>query len=280
MSENANDEIERSEHMSLSVGEQLKAKREEKSMSINDVASQTRITIRHLEALEKSQYGKLPGKTYIIGFSKAYARCVGLDETEIAAQLREELAETDQLNSPNFTETYEPVSASRIPPKALAWTAAIIGFIALAALLIWSNAQLNRGNDATDSEDVAEEINGDISEEIPPAEQPIPTGKVVMTATGDVWLEIYDFGRNTLFENTMKAGDTYEIPADANDPLIVTGRPDLITFTVGDNVIKPLGDGRNTIKNVRVSAKALIDYNSSSEDTAPQVPSSEINNPN
>lgn len=276
MSDNADDEQVLSEHQTLSVGAKLKAKREEKSMSLEDVASKTRVTIRHLEAIENSEYSKLPGKTYVIGFTKSYARCVDLNDAEIAAELREELANSDQFINSHHIESYEPASASRIPSKALAWTAAVIGFIALAGLLIWSNAQLNRD----DSGPV--EANGTIAadepvENAPAPEAPLPTGKVILTAKGEVWLEVYDFNRETLYENIMNIGDTYEVPADANDPLIVTGRADLIEFTVGDKVIKPLGDGKNTTKNVRISAEALVKYDASTDTEAPQVPSAEIN---
>lgn len=277
MSDNADDEQILSEHQTLTVGAKLKAKREEMSMSLEAVAAKTRVTMRHLEAIENSQYSKLPGKTYLIGFTKSYARCVELNDAQIAAELREELAESDQFTNNHHIESYEPASANRIPPKALAWTAAVIGFIALAGLLIWSNARFNRGD--SDTVDSSETIAADETpEDKPITAQPIlATGKVVLTAKGEVWLEVYDFDRNTLYENTMNIGDTYELPADAKDPLIVTGRPDLVEFTVGDKVIKPLGDGQSTIKNVRISAEALAKYDASADNSAPQVPSAEIN---
>lgn len=293
MSDNNDDENTPSQHRALNVGEQLKAEREKLSMSLEDVASKTRVTMRHLEAIENSQYSKLPGKTYIIGFTKSYARCVGLNDAEIAAELREELSSSDHFTNVHHVESYEPASANRIPSKALAWTAAVVGFIALAALLIWTNAQLNRGADGeADAGADNSEIASNAANETQTAasakaandkaadEAALATGKVVLTAKGEVWLEIYDFDRKTLFENTMKVGDTFEVPADAKDPLIVTGRPDLVEFTVGGKTIKPLGDGQSTIKNVRVSAQALAQYDASAANSAPQVPSEEINNRN
>ncbi len=264
MSDSAIDENEHSEHSAGTVGEYLKSEREKASMSIEDIAGKTRITLRHLEALEASQHSKLPGKTYIIGFAKAYARSLGLDESKISVQLREELAESDQLTNHNYIESFEPAAASRIPSKALAWTFAIIVAIALAAYLIWRTAQMDLNSN---DEIIAEETNSanpdtDAAQDGDSETQDtISLGKVIMTASDEVWLKISDADKNTIYENVMQAGDSYEIPADANDPVILTGRPDVLKFTVGGKAIKPLGDGKSTIKDVGVSAQALIDFN-------------------
>ncbi len=264
MPDDANDVNEQSEHGAGTVGERLKTEREKASMSLEDVASKTRITMRHLEALEASQHNKLPSKTYILGFAKAYARTLGLDDSEIAAQLRQELADSDQLTNHNHVETFEPASASRIPSKALAWPIAIIAAITLAAYLIWRTAQMDislsdkmMSQETNETDAVAETKRSDDSN----ATEIITAGKVIMTATDEVWLQISDADNVTLYENVMQAGDNYEIPADANGPVILTGRPDVLKFTVGGKAIKPLGDGKSTIKNVGVSAQALIDFN-------------------
>lgn len=261
MSDDANDANEQSEHVVTTVGERLQSEREKASMSLEDVAGKTRITIRHLEALEASEHNKLPGKTYILGFAKAYARALGLDDAEIAAQLREELAQSDELTNHNYVETFEPASSSRIPSKALAWTIAIIAAIALAAYLIWRTAQMDlSGPDEVVTEEVSD-TGSEAEQSENDAQEVITTGKVIMTATDEVWLQISDADNKTIYENVMKAGDSYEIPADANKPVILTGRPDVLKFTVGGKAIKPLGDGKSTIKDVGVSAQALIDFN-------------------
>lgn len=245
-----------------SAGAILKAEREKQSMTLNDVADKTRITLRHLEAIENSHYSKLPGKTYIVGFAKAYARAVGLNDADIAAQLREELALSDDVPS-RHVETYEPAAASSVPPKALAWTVAIIAGIALSAFVIWRVAQLDGTPSSDDAVEISEETNeAEDNSEAKPEPETITAGKVVMSATDEVWLQISDADGKTIYENVMQSGDSYEIPADANAPTILTGRPDVLTFTVGGKAIKPLGDGTRTIKGVGVSAQALIDFNS------------------
>ena len=71
------------------VGEHLRAAREEKGLSLEDIAAQTRIPQRHLESLETADWDKLPAPTYTMGFAKSYAGAVGLDRADIGEQLKE-----------------------------------------------------------------------------------------------------------------------------------------------------------------------------------------------
>ena len=64
-----------------SVGDRLKAAREAKKLSLEDIADQTRIPLRHLQNLEAGDWSALPAPTYTIGFAKSYASAVGLDRT-------------------------------------------------------------------------------------------------------------------------------------------------------------------------------------------------------
>ena len=52
------------------VGERLRAAREEKKLSLEDIAAQTRIPQRHLESIENAEWDKLPAPTYTVGFGR------------------------------------------------------------------------------------------------------------------------------------------------------------------------------------------------------------------
>src|SRR3546814_8106485 len=73
---------------------------------------------------------------------------------------------------------------------------------------------------------------------MPPAP---PAGNVVLTATDTVWLRIYDGNDKRLFEKEMAAGETYTVPADAQNPQILTGRPQALRVTIGGKEVAPLG---------------------------------------
>src|SRR5690349_11207547 len=74
-----------------SVGQRLRAAREARSQTLEDVATETRIPIRHLRSIEDGAWGDLPAPTYTVGFARNYANAIGLDGPEIARELREEM---------------------------------------------------------------------------------------------------------------------------------------------------------------------------------------------
>jgi cytoskeleton protein RodZ len=111
------------------VGERLRAAREEKGISLEDIAAQTRIPQRHLASIETADWDTLPAPTYTIGFAKSYASAVGLDRTEIGNQLREEMG--GQRFASNAADVFEPADPRRTMPKGL-----VIGGIIAVAVLI------------------------------------------------------------------------------------------------------------------------------------------------
>ncbi|HLB59242.1 MAG TPA: helix-turn-helix domain-containing protein [Bdellovibrionota bacterium] len=64
------------------LGQFLKRHRELKGISLEEIASITKIGTPLLTALEGDQYERLPSKPFVKGYLKAYANCVGLDVTE------------------------------------------------------------------------------------------------------------------------------------------------------------------------------------------------------
>ena len=55
----------------------------------------------------------------------------------------------------------------------------------------------------------------------------------------------------------MKAGDKYVVPKDAINPMIVTGRPLMLTVSIDGKEVAPLGTAERTIADVGVSAAKL-----------------------
>lgn len=68
--------------MSLTLGEKLRQARDERGISISEVAEQTRISPMYLELIENDDYSTLPGGIFNKGFVKSYAKYVGIDEQE------------------------------------------------------------------------------------------------------------------------------------------------------------------------------------------------------
>jgi cytoskeleton protein RodZ len=70
------------------VGQRLKQAREAQGLSLNEISARTRITLRHLKALEEGAEGELPEVFYIRGFLKKYAEVVGLSPGDVADAYR------------------------------------------------------------------------------------------------------------------------------------------------------------------------------------------------
>jgi len=68
--------------MPVSLGEKLRQAREERGISISEVAEQTRISPHYLKSIENNDFKILPGGIFNKGFIKSFARYVGVDESE------------------------------------------------------------------------------------------------------------------------------------------------------------------------------------------------------
>lgn len=63
-------------------GDYLKRQREDRNISLREVAHLTMITERYLDSLEKDDYAKLPEGPYIRGYISSYATAIGIDANE------------------------------------------------------------------------------------------------------------------------------------------------------------------------------------------------------
>ncbi|WP_397590239.1 helix-turn-helix domain-containing protein [Sphingorhabdus sp.] len=73
------------------IGARLNQARLMANLALQDIADRTKISLRFLSAIENDDFSALPGRVYIFGFTKAFARAVGLDEESMVAALREKM---------------------------------------------------------------------------------------------------------------------------------------------------------------------------------------------
>lgn len=250
-------EFEQDQLFGTPVGERLRVAREEKGLSLDDIARQTRIPIRHLEHIERGEWDALPALTYSVGFARSYANCVGLDGPAIGAELREHLGGLPRAQSAPAAY-YEPADPARVPPWSLALIAAVIAALLVVGYMVWRKQ-------AVDDPGIDESPIADAPAPAPkaalgpaaPAAQSA-TGPVVLTATSDVWLRIYSPDGTDLYKGMMRSGERYQVPAGAAAPLIRTGRPNALQIDVGTTRIPPLGQPEQVIANVSLKPADLL----------------------
>jgi cytoskeletal protein RodZ len=73
----------------MTLGQQLRAAREEKGIALKDAAEAIRARVEVLQAFEADDYASLPPPVYAKGFLKSYAQFLGLDAQKLREQLDE-----------------------------------------------------------------------------------------------------------------------------------------------------------------------------------------------
>ncbi len=117
-----------------SVGAELRAGRLARGEDLSEVASRLRIRREQLEAIEGSDYSRLPGRTYSIGFVRAYSDYLGLDAKEMVARFKAE-AEAGEVSAPAGELVFPEADDESKMPRG---TMVVIAIAVLAALYgIW-----------------------------------------------------------------------------------------------------------------------------------------------
>jgi cytoskeleton protein RodZ len=259
--------VETSETRESTVGAQLRAAREARGQTLDEIAQQTRIPARHLAQIEEGQLEGLPAATYSVGFVKAYARTVGLDPTDLSQQFRSELSHSPAATTRIAYEPYEPADPTRLPPRLLAIVALLIAILLAAGYAVWRSGLISgQGTDAPAQ--LAAQGDGTTAPgntaapaaatPATPAPAPAATGgAVVLTAVQPVWLKVSERAGATLFIGTLDQGKNFTVPATATDPVIRTGKPEALGVTVGGQPVAPLGKPAHVVSNLSLKPDFL-----------------------
>lgn len=255
------------------TGAILMAARAAAGMELADVARETRVPIRHLRALEADKHDDLPALPYAIGFVKSYARAVGLDSETMANQFRSETSKSAHVPTPI---SLEPLDERRVPSRGL-WVGSLVAIIVIiAGLSAWGAGAFDPPLSAAPEITAAviadpavpdpsgPELSGDIG--VPAAVPAIPTGTtgaaigpVVLTASRDVWVKIWDKASgDTLKVGVLTAGESVAIPADRPGLTLWTGMAGALSVSVGGRALPPLGGPVETVRDVSLLPVDLL----------------------
>ena len=246
------------------IGPQLRAAREQKGLTLEQVAAETRISRSHLAYLEAGEFDKLAGRTYAVGFARTYAKTVGLNEQDVVEMVRAEMnVEREREDRAALAgSNFEPGDPARAPGGKLVWFSLFAIVLLLLGIFFAARVFVSPAADipSLTEQQAAEEREAAAAQATSraEAEEPVDTGgAVVFTAEGEAWVRFYDENGRVLSEQTLQEGDSYTVPADAVGPQIITGRPDLLAITVGGRPVPKLSEELVTVQDVPVSAAAL-----------------------
>ncbi len=118
--------------MAETLGEKLRLAREARGITLSEVAAQTRIAARYLEAIEEDNYKPLPGGVFNKGFIKAYAKYVGVDEQEALDDYARAVA--SQSESEIDDNRYRRPSVMTDDRNRSSWSSLVFAVIILALM--------------------------------------------------------------------------------------------------------------------------------------------------
>ena len=133
----------------MSLGTTLRQARVARKLTTGQVSSATRIAHRIIVAMEQDEWSKVPGGIFARGYLRAYAREVGLDGTELAAQFDAENApppEVPENQAIPQADASRPIVRIRLPALSEAASRWVTGSAMVALLLFvyvagrWSTA--------------------------------------------------------------------------------------------------------------------------------------------
>lgn len=227
-----------------SVGDKLREAREALGLQLSDIAARTRIPLRHLMAIEASDFSGMPSSTYAIGFAKTYARAVGVDEEDVARQLRGLLHhETVRQPVHNFTFEEAPV---RTPPPILAWGVGAVALIVVIGMILFYATDLFRGSTPPSESLPMPTVSPTVA--AAPAPEPANAGQVSLVAVDRVWVRVNDGQGARIFEKEMQPGERYDVPAELAGAVVRTARADAVRVMLNGSDVGPLGNAYQTVE--------------------------------
>lgn len=239
-------------------GSRLARAREAQDMSVADVARALRLGIKQIEALEANDLEKLPGRTFVRGFVRNYARLVNLDPDQLVAEyfpLQQE-TETKDIQAPS-----QRISFSEHHRKPwLKWLATTFVLVALISwgVLVWLGPESAKPVEAdkaaastvpafsegiTDPADAVTPERAALPEKtvepaLPAAEKTVPPAspaplssvaqaRVLFSFSGHSWVEVLDKNGKKIHSQNNPAGTQQTVEGEPPLSLVIGSAPNV-----------------------------------------------------
>jgi cytoskeletal protein RodZ len=169
------------------LGQQLKQAREEKNISLQEIAESTHISIRFLQAIENDAYDVLPGGVFNRAFVRKFASKVGFDEEQAVNLYQEQWQEQgggepergSQLGVEDFESRQTTGNGLLLSFVALV----VIGSLAYAAYQYFTPAAPDSGGSAAAGVSVSPSVTPTPEATATPSSSPSPGGSPTPSPT-------------------------------------------------------------------------------------------------
>lgn len=162
----------------MTLGEKLRQAREERGITISEVAEHTRISPHYLQAIENDEFKILPGGIFNKGFIKTFAKYVGVDENEAMSDYASQFSPQTSNDDADEPKSYRPEvltddrsSSSMLP--TIIFAVIILGLMTWGVLTLVSYLQNQPSSPVTDVNTNANTAN--INTETANVAAPIPS---------------------------------------------------------------------------------------------------------
>ena len=247
--------------------QELKRAREEKRVSLADIADRTLINIKYLEAIERGDTAILPD-AYVRAFIREYAAAIGLDGDETLRRFDEGRRAADeaahpreraQVPVPQKRPAFSLEPATFLTPR-MATIGATVAIIAIVAILAWN--LFTPGTTAPVTEIPFQNIVKE-QEEQSAADHPVPPPHprradsltLAASVTDTVWMTItvdslpsreYIFHPGS--KASWKAGNRF---------LVTLGNAGAVSFVLDRQQLGTLGRRGNVVRNVPLTRQTI-----------------------
>lgn len=209
----------------MEIGNTLKEARESRGISLETAEEYTKIRRKYLEALEEENFDILPGKVYVKGFIKNYAKFLKLNADELASAYESGITpeeREDEFDGKKLTKI-----EGRKGGGAVKLTIVLVAVVMVAALIYLP--QMSGKDEAgpvdsgkskiVENNKPAAPANPELNNESEtlPEPPPAPQGvNVTLSVTDDrSWMSVQIDGQ-TAFTGTLSAGQVKEFKGSEN----------------------------------------------------------------
>jgi len=247
--------------------QELKRAREQKRVSLADIADRTLINIKHLEAIERGNTAILP-EAYVRAFIREYAAAIGLDGDETLRRFDEGRRTPDEITRlrerppvpvPSKKPAFSLEPATFLTPR-MATIGATVAIIAIVAIVAWN--LLSPGTSAPATEIPFQNIVKEQEEQSAadhPAPPPPPRRADSLTLAASVsdtvWMTITVDSlppREYIFHPGAKASWRA-----GNRFLVTLGNAGAVSFALDRQQLGTLGRRGNVVRNVSLTRQTL-----------------------